>query len=276
MVMEKSVVNFECGCTRNSRREVDRKKQKTHNNKKEKPVHIRELRLSHSFVCRLHNLQFAVYMAFERFNAGIGRVFGAVQHKGEAFNNALMFAIALETRNQTPFAARIFSPRVCGHKRPVGEAILAVVIFWPTRKNHRACARGRHQIESGITPASAVECDDGLNVFQVLDFRGRAHTCVRFDFHHEISMGWYFMWSVDGASLAMETRWCRLPHHCQGDHLSGIEDAEAEQMIVFQSDAIHLPFEVSAIAGGLCVFVVVLHAQLRQFPATTVEEGVAR
>lgn len=42
----------------------------------------------------------------------------------------------LESGDESPLADRILAPRVGGHERPVGEAVLGVVVFRAPRQNH--------------------------------------------------------------------------------------------------------------------------------------------
>ncbi|GMT11218.1 hypothetical protein PFISCL1PPCAC_2515, partial [Pristionchus fissidentatus] len=152
---------------------------------------------------------------------------GSVQHESEALEEARVLARSLESCDESPLAGRILSPGVSGHKGPVGEAVLAVVILGTTRENHRSGARGCLEVEGSISTAGRVEGDDGLHVLEVRDLRGR--DCIDMtqsddDGSKNVNNS---LLPVVGSGFAVESGWGGLPHHGQHRHLGSIEHSES-------------------------------------------------
>ena len=114
-------------------------------------------------------------------------------------------------------------------------------------------------------------------MFEVVDFGTGSDAGISADFQHEVTRFWDFMWDCDGSSFTMVTGWSSLPDHGEHDHFGCIQDTETEEMVVFEADSIHLPFEVGAVGdfGKLVVAMVVIDVEDGEVTATTVEEGVA-
>ena len=92
--------------------------------------------LCHSFVGCLNDIELAVGMTLEGFDPVVWGFLGAVKHEGETLEGSTMFAFTLEADEETPLSAWILAPGVGGHEGPVGESILAVIIFGTAGQNH--------------------------------------------------------------------------------------------------------------------------------------------
>ena len=60
-------------------------------------------------------------------------------------------------------------------------------------------------------------------------------------------MFFFLLCHIDGSGFAVEAWWGGFPDHRQHDHFGRVENAIAEEMVVLESDAVHLPFEVRAV-----------------------------
>lgn len=78
--------------------------------------------LSHSFVCCLNQAKFGIWI-LKWFNSSIWWFFGSMQHKCKLLDSSLMVSGSLEASDQSPFAARIFSPGMSSHERPEDSTI---------------------------------------------------------------------------------------------------------------------------------------------------------
>lgn len=111
-------------------------------------------------------------------------------------------------------------------------------------------------------------------MLQVADLSGSSNTGISIQLKNQVSVFRDLMRDVDGSSGAVIARRGSLPNHGEHDHLGSIEDSVSKQVVVLQSDSVHLPLEVSAVA--LCALVVVLERQSEnwEITAASVEEGV--
>ena len=95
----------------------------------------------------------------------------------------------LETDLESPTSARIFAPGVGGHEGPLGESVAAVVVVGSAAEDHRAGAHRRRQEHFDVAAPARVQRDDGLHVFQVVDFGLRAVARVRVQRQHQRAVG---------------------------------------------------------------------------------------
>ena len=114
-------------------------------------------------------------------------------------------------------------------------------------------------------------------MLQIVDLSVGANATVGLDIENQVSAFRNLVRNIDGTSFAMVARRSGLPNHGESDHFSCIQDSEPEEMVVFQSNSVHLPLEVSAVGdfGLLVVSVVVVDSEFWEISATSIEETVS-
>ena len=79
-----------------------------------------------------------------------------------------------------------------GHERPLGEAVVRVLVVGPGGEDHGAGAHGRADEDLDVAAPRRVEGDDGLDVLEVVDLGVRPGARRRLDRQEEALVGGNF------------------------------------------------------------------------------------
>ncbi|KAF1751054.1 hypothetical protein GCK72_017606 [Caenorhabditis remanei] len=162
-----------------------------------------------------------------------------------------MISWSLESGDEGPLSGWVLSPGVGGHEWPVGESVLRVVILWSSGENHGAGSHWRDQ---------------------VTDFVLGSNASIGLDFEDQVSIGRDLTGKIMIYIFKMITWWGGLPCHSQHNHFSSIQNSESEEMVVLESDSVHLPLEMRAVS--MRISVVVLDSEGWEFTASSIEKRV--
>lgn len=66
----------------------------------------------------------------------VGLLLGAVHHQRPLLDEAALLGGTAVLHLQLPHAARILAPGVGGHEGPLYEAVVVVVVVWPSAQDH--------------------------------------------------------------------------------------------------------------------------------------------